>query len=63
MSIVEVRIGQRYRLDHVIGSGLFSEVFDGRRAGYKGENVFGGERVAIKLEDVKIRYPQLNFEA
>lgn len=25
--------------------------------------MYTGERVAIKLEDVKIRYPQVNFEA
>jgi serine/threonine protein kinase len=56
MSIVEVRIGQRYKLNNLIGKGLFSEVFEG-------ENVYTGERVAIKLEDLKIRYAQLNFEA
>jgi predicted Ser/Thr protein kinase len=56
MSIVEVRIGQRYKLNNLIGKGLFSEVFEG-------ENVYTGERVAIKLEDLKIRYAQVNFEA
>lgn len=61
MSIVEVRIGQRFRLNGVIGKGLFSEVFEGILKS-KGENVYTGERVAIKLEDVKIRYPQVNFE-
>lgn len=56
MSIVEVRIGQRYKLSNLIGKGLFSEVFEG-------ENVYTGERVAIKLEDLKIRYAQVAFEA
>jgi serine/threonine protein kinase len=56
MNIVEVRIGQRYRLSSLIGKGLFSEVFEG-------ENVYTGERVAIKLEDSKIRYQQVNFES
>lgn len=30
MSIVEVRIGQRYKLNGLIGKGLFAEVFEGR---------------------------------
>ncbi len=64
MSIVEVRIGQRFRLNNLIGKGLFSEVFEGIIYVYiQGENIYTGERVAIKLEEVKIRYPQVNFEA
>lgn len=62
MSITEIRIGQRYRVGSLIGKGLFSEVFEGRLASL-GENVYTGERVAIKFEDLKIRYPQVNFEA
>lgn len=63
MSIVEVRIGQRYRLNNLIGKGLFSEVFEGNYLTKVGENVYTGERVAIKLEDTKIRYQQVSFES
>lgn len=63
MSIVEVRIANRYKLNSHIGKGLFSEVFEGMRFLNAGENVYTGEKVAIKLEDKKIRYPQVSFEA
>lgn len=55
MSIVEIRVAGRYRLDGMIGSGLFGEVFEGR-------NVHSGEKVAIKLESQKCRFPQLGYE-
>lgn len=62
MSVVEVRIGQRYRLGPFIGKGLFAEVYEGSTI-LSGENAYTGEKVAIKFEDLKIRYPQVNFEA
>ena len=55
MSIVEIRVAGRYRVDSLLGTGLFAEVFEG-------QNVHSGEKVAIKLENKKTRYPQLGYE-
>lgn len=55
MNIVEIRIAGRYKLGAHIGTGGYSEVYQGR-------NVHSGEDVAIKLEDQKNRYPQVIYE-
>lgn len=53
---VELRVGNRYRIGQKIGSGSFGEI-------YRGTNIQTGEPVAIKLEQIKTRHPQLTFEA
>jgi casein kinase 1/casein kinase I family protein HRR25 len=49
---MELRIGKRYRLGVKIGSGSFGDI-------YMGINMTTGEDVAIKLETVRTRHPQL----
>ena len=44
------------RLGRKIGSGSFGDI-------YLGANVYNNEDVAIKLESVKTRHPQLNIES
>jgi casein kinase 1 len=51
----ELRVGARYRLGKKIGSGSFGDI-------YLGTNVHTGQDVAIKLEPVKTRHPQLAYE-
>ncbi|ESL07381.1 casein kinase 1 [Trypanosoma rangeli SC58] len=53
---VELRVGNRFRIGQKIGAGSFGEIF-------RGTNIQTGEPVAIKLEQVKTRHPQLAFEA
>ncbi|KAI0631031.1 kinase-like domain-containing protein [Trametes polyzona] len=48
--------GGKYRLDKQIGSGAYGKI-------YLGTNVITGERVAIKLESVHSKHPQLEYEA
>lgn len=55
-SVVEIRISGRFRLGKKIGSGSFGDI-------YLGVNVTTGEEVAIKLESVKTKHPQLLYEA
>ncbi|KAL7749983.1 serine/threonine protein kinase [Sorochytrium milnesiophthora] len=49
-------LGNKYRLGRKIGSGSFGDI-------YLGINVMNGEEVAIKLENVKAKHPQLEYEA
>ena len=49
-------IGGKYRLVRKIGSGSFGDI-------YLGINITNGEEVAIKLESVKARHPQLLYES
>jgi serine/threonine protein kinase len=51
----ELRVGDRFRLGRKIGSGSFGDI-------YLGTNVVNNEEVAIKLESVKSRHPQLAYE-
>mmetsp|Transcript_15085 Transcript_15085/g.25810 ORF Transcript_15085/g.25810 Transcript_15085/m.25810 type:complete len:373 (+) Transcript_15085:75-1193(+) len=53
---MELRVGTRFRLGRKIGSGSFGDI-------YLGTNVENGEEVAIKLEPIKTKHPQLLFEA
>ncbi|XP_010551681.1 PREDICTED: casein kinase 1-like protein 11 isoform X2 [Tarenaya hassleriana] len=49
-------IGGKFKLGRKIGSGSFGEL-------YLGVNVQTGEEVAVKLESVKTRHPQLHYES
>lgn len=53
---VEYRIADKYVLGKKIGSGSFGEI-------YLATNIQNGEKVAVKLEPRKTKYPQLLFEA
>lgn len=53
---MEVRVGGRYRLGRRIGSGSFGDI-------YIGEHICTGDEVAVKLESVKSRHPQLLHES
>lgn len=52
---MELRVGGMYRLGRKIGSGSFGDI-------YLGTNINSGEEVAIKLESMKTRHPQLAYE-
>lgn len=51
---MELRVGGKYRLGRKIYAGSFGDV-------YLGININTNEEVAIKLEYVKIRHPQLSI--
>jgi len=53
---MELRVGKKYRLGRKIGSGSFGDI-------YLGTNMSTGEEVAIKLEPVKTKHPQLRYES
>ncbi|XP_054283772.1 casein kinase I-like isoform X3 [Macrosteles quadrilineatus] len=53
---MELRVGNKYRLGRKIGSGSFGDI-------YLGTNITTGEEVAIKLECIKTRHPQLHIES
>ncbi|XP_020105707.1 casein kinase 1-like protein 2 isoform X1 [Ananas comosus] len=53
---MEPRVGNKFRLGRKIGSGSFGEI-------YLGTNIQTNEEVAIKLENVKTKHPQLLYEA
>ncbi|XP_073049874.1 casein kinase 1-like protein 10 [Primulina eburnea] len=48
--------GGKFKLGRKIGSGSFGEL-------YLGVNIQNGEEVAIKLESVKTKHPQLHYES
>ncbi|OMJ74854.1 hypothetical protein SteCoe_26107 [Stentor coeruleus] len=54
--MLEIRVGSKYRLGKKIGSGSFGEL-------YLGINIQTHEEVAIKLESISCRHPQLNYES
>ncbi|CAA0832187.1 casein kinase I [Striga hermonthica] len=49
-------VGGKYKLGRKIGGGSFGELF-------LGVNIQNGEEVAIKLESVKTKHPQLHYES
>ncbi|PAA55196.1 hypothetical protein BOX15_Mlig013128g2 [Macrostomum lignano] len=53
---MELRVGNRYRLGRKIGSGSFGDI-------YLGTDITNGEEVAIKLECVRTKHPQLHIES
>jgi len=52
----ELRVGMKYRLGRRIGSGSFGDI-------YLGTNIQTGDEVAIKLETIRTRHPQLLYES
>lgn len=52
----DLRVGGKFRLGRKIGSGSFGEI-------YIGTNIQTEEEVAIKLEGVRSRHPQLLYES
>lgn len=56
MKTMELRVGNKYRLGRKIGSGSFGDI-------YLGTDISNGEEVAIKLECVKTKHPQLHIES
>ena len=71
---LDLRVGGKYRLGKKIGSGSFGVLppnaeitlhswsfFSGDI--YLGINIISGEEVAIKLESVKAKHPQLEYES
>ena len=76
MTSMDLRVGGKYRIGKKIGSGSFgeSELLDValcknfrtlKTSGdiYLGVNIVSGEEVAIKLESVKAKHPQLEYES
>ncbi|XP_027337803.1 casein kinase 1-like protein 2 isoform X2 [Abrus precatorius] len=53
---MEARVGNKFRLGRKIGSGSFGEI-------YLGTNIQTNEEVAIKLESIKTKHPQLLYES
>ena len=53
---MDLRVGNKYRIGRKIGSGSFGDI-------YQGTNIQNGDPVAIKLEPVKTRHPQLLYES
>src|SRR5277367_1214788 len=56
MYVQDLRVGNKYRIGRKIGSGSFGDI-------YLGTNIISGEEIAIKLESVKAKHPQLEYEA
>ncbi|OMJ75084.1 hypothetical protein SteCoe_25860 [Stentor coeruleus] len=54
--MLEIRVGNKFRLGKKIGSGSFGEIF-------LGINIQSNEEVAVKLENISCRHPQLNYES
>jgi len=53
---MELRVGNKYRVGRKVGSGSFGDI-------YVGTNITNNEEVALKLENVKSKHPQLFYEA
>lgn len=53
---MELRVGGKFRLGRKIGSGSFGDI-------YIGANIQTGEEIAIKLESIKSKHPQLLYES
>jgi serine/threonine protein kinase len=55
-ALFELRVGNKYKIGRKIGSGSFGDI-------YLGSSIINGEEVAIKVESVKAKHPQLEYEA
>mmetsp|Transcript_91883 Transcript_91883/g.263156 ORF Transcript_91883/g.263156 Transcript_91883/m.263156 type:complete len:312 (+) Transcript_91883:97-1032(+) len=53
---MELRVGGKFRLGRKIGAGSFGDI-------YIGTDVQTGEEVAIKMESIKSKHPQLLYES
>ncbi|XP_030369812.1 discs overgrown protein kinase [Scaptodrosophila lebanonensis] len=53
---MELRVGNKYRLGRKIGSGSFGDI-------YLGTTINTAEEVAIKLECIRTKHPQLHIES
>ncbi|GMM38776.1 serine/threonine protein kinase [Saccharomycopsis crataegensis] len=53
---MDLRVGRKYRLGRKIGAGSFGDI-------YMGTNIITREEVAIKLESITAKHPQLEYEA
>ena len=53
---MDLRVGTKFRLKKRIGGGSFGDI-------YKGENIISLEEVAIKLESIHSKPPQLHLES
>ena len=72
-SAMDLRVGNKYRIGRKIGAGSFGDIYLGNPVDLKiclllitlhlGKNIITGEEVAIKLESVKAKHPQLEYEA
>lgn len=51
-----MRIANKFQIRRKIGSGSFGDI-------YLGVNIISGEEVAIKLENIFSKHPQLEYEA
>jgi casein kinase I family protein HRR25 len=69
---LDLRVGGKYRLGKKIGSGSFGTLYPLFLGSfvtilvgdiYLGINIISGEEVAIKLESVKAKHPQLEYES
>lgn len=52
----DLRVGGKWRLGRRIGAGSFGDI-------YIGINIHTNEEVAVKLESVKTKHPQLIYES
>ncbi|CAG9323835.1 unnamed protein product [Blepharisma stoltei] len=52
----DIRVGSKYRVGKKIGAGSFGEI-------YQGTNIQTNENVAIKLESLSTKHPQLIYES
>jgi casein kinase I homolog HRR25 len=70
----DLRVGNKYRIGRKIGSGSFGDIYLGNApcpiqccvhplTRCLGTNIISGEEIAIKLESVKAKHPQLEYEA
>jgi casein kinase 1 len=53
---MDLRVGNRYRIGRKLGAGSFGDI-------YQGVDIQTGDSVAIKLEPVNSRHPQLLYES
>lgn len=53
---MDLKVGGKFKLGRKIGSGSFGEI-------YIGQNIQTNEEVAIKLEQIRTRHPQLLYES